>query len=1305
MRSIASALCFLAALPLSAQVLLTGPNQLTFSATAGGAAPAAQSIAIRHGGDTPLTTNITASTLTGGNWLSVSALSATTPSKVTVNANSTNLPVGTYTGTILISAPGVNSSSVNVTLNVVAQAALSVSPQNLTFRRSTGVTVEPGSDEQLIFVNSTGSATGFTATGTTTDGGSWLQVITSGSTTPGVVIARVNSGSLAAGTYTGQVAITAPNMTTVNVPVSLTVGASQFLTVSPAAITVSALRNGSTVNRQLTLTSATSAPFTATPTSTPAGWLIITPQIGTSPGTIDVSLNPAGLPNGTYNGSIQIAPAGGTGQAVIVPVSFTVTDQPLISVSTESISLTVNTGGAASSLIQPLPTINVTSTVGGAGFTPSVTTFNGGSWLTAGPSIGAVPGTIQGFVDATGLAPGTYSGQITVSGSGNTVTIPVKLVVSGSSSISVDPGTITFNYQKGQTTPSNQIVNISSSGAAYAYVSSITSITPENATWLSGAVTQGTTPGTITLGLNPIALASLAAGQYRATVTFAPQAGYSPVPPSSPKLDVVLNVSETALFNVTPAFLDLTAPVNGNPPAARNLTVIMTDGSSRPFTANVSTTSGGSGWLLAGPTSGNTPASISVQVLPFGLPVGRYEGTIQITVQNVATPITVPVRLTVQPTATLGVAPTALSFTQPSGGVAPATQTLTLTSVGGTGAYSLTTSTVSGGGWLTVNPQSGSTPGTVTVSVNGAGLAPGIYQGSIGIASSDVSNGPVQIPVTFTVTAPSLTATPASVTLASTPGSTTAVTQDVTITAGASGYTAVASTINGGNWLTVNPASGTTGGKITITANPSGLIAGTYTGTVVVTSAGVNNSPLTIPVTFNVVSVAPAGRQILAQIADGAGWRTTITLVNLDTVPASYTLRFYSNEGTLALPFDGETGRLESLSGTIAVGGSRTITTTGTTATLSQGWAELTSTQNISGLGIFRQRVAGRPDQEAAVSAVTPSARFVLPYDNTQGFVSGIAIANTAAGSRAVSVTPKGEDGVGLITDSVNLPSRGQTAFTFSDRFPVVAARRGAAEFSSTGADFAALGLRFNTGGAFTSLPALDVPLTAPSAEVSQVISQVADGGGWKTVITLVNLDSQAASFTLRFWRADGSALVMPLQGALLSGVNTSVVEGTIQPGGTYVVETLGGDTALVQGWAQLSSARNVSGLAVFRQRVTGRPDQEAAVTLTSTGSRMVLPFDNTGDFTTAMALVNSSSTLGSTIAVVIRDENGVQIGADTISLGSRAYVPFALTDRFVPTRGRRGTIEFNSTTQITGLGLRFNNTGSFTSFPVLRKP
>jgi len=141
-----------------------------------------------------------------------------------------------------------------------------------------------------------------------------------------------------------------------------------------------------------------------------------------------------------------------------------------------------------------------------------------------------------------------------------------------------------------------------------------------------------------------------------------------------------------------------------------------------------------------------------------------------------------------------------------------------------------------------------------------------------------------------------------------------------------------------------------------------------------------------------------------------------------------------------------------------------------------------------------------------------------------------------------------------------------------------------------------------------------------------------------------------------------------------------------------------------VQGWAQLTTSRNVSGVAVFRQRVVGRADQEAAVTLTATSSRFVLPFDNTGEFTTSMALVTSTVGLGSTVSVIIRDENGAQIGADTIALGSRGQLAFALDSRFASTSNRRGTVEFSSSTQITGLGLRFNQNGAFTSFPAMPK-
>src|SRR6185295_17623781 len=220
-----------------------------------------------------------------------------------------------------------------------------------------------------------------------------------------------------------------------------------------------------------------------------------------------------------------------------------------------------------------------------------------------------------------------------------------------------------------------------------------------------------------------------------------------------------------------------------------------------------------------------------------------------------------------------------------------------------------------------------------------------------------------------------------------------------------------------------------------------------------------------------------------------------------------------------------------SIEGTIPVGGSRTIVTLGTGTLTDQGWADLTSPRLISGLGIFRQRNAGRADQEAAVSATTPATRFVIPYDNTQGFVSSMAIVNTSsAGSRATTVTPRDEAGVALPGNTINLPPLGHDAFEMSQRFPSMAGRRGAAEFVSGTPDFSALGLRFSSRGAFTSLPALTIPASGV-IPTSQVISQVADGSGWKTSITLVNLDTVAAPFSLRFWRQNGTALPMPIAG------------------------------------------------------------------------------------------------------------------------------------------------------------------------------
>jgi uncharacterized protein (TIGR03437 family) len=94
--------------------------------------------------------------------------------------------------------------------------------------------------------------------------------------------------------------------------------------------------------------------------------------------------------------------------------------------------------------------------------------------------------------------------------------------------------------------------------------------------------------------------------------------------------------------------------------------------------------------------------------------------------------------------------PSSLSFSYIMGGITPASQTLNITSTSGVLTY--TTSASSTGNWLSVLPASGSTPGTLTVSVNPAGLAGGAtYQGTILLTPGGSGNSPLTINVSLTV--------------------------------------------------------------------------------------------------------------------------------------------------------------------------------------------------------------------------------------------------------------------------------------------------------------------------------------------------------------------------------------------------------------------------------------------------------------------------------------------------------------------------------------------------------------------------
>jgi BACON domain-containing protein len=435
-------------------------------------------------------------------------------------------------------------------------------------------------------------------------------------------------------------------------------------------------------------------------------------------------------------------------------------------------------------------------------------------------------------IDSYGGGTGTIKQAITVNAAA-----PVP-------TINVSPATLSFNYQSGGSVPPSQNVAVSSSGTAFNYNVST------SATWLTATPTSGSTPGSVAVSVAP---GSLAAGTYTGTVSIS-----SATASNSPKtVAVTLTVTAAALptISTSPASLNFTYQIGSSTPASQTV-AIASSGSAVNFTTATSAT-----WLSATPASGITPGNVAVSINPSGLAAGSYTGNVTINsagASNSPKSIAVSLTVTSAPVTTLTVSPANLSFAYQTGGAVPASQPINVTSTSAL-AYTATSS----GSWLSVTPASGNTPGSLTASVNPSGLAAGSYSGTITVTATGASNSPQKVAVSLTVTAPagnpSLNISPGTVSFSYPVGSTTAGTQKVSVASSGSALN-VNAVAAGGAWLSVTPASGSTPATLTVTANPSGLAAGTYNGTVTVTSSGASNTPQTIPVTLVITTSTGTGK-------------------------------------------------------------------------------------------------------------------------------------------------------------------------------------------------------------------------------------------------------------------------------------------------------------------------------------------------------------------------------------------------------------------------------------------------------------
>ena len=662
----------------------------------------------------------------------------------------TGLSTGQYTGNINFTDNLNNTAAVTVTLTVNggSSTGLTVTPSSVTF--STAV----GGAQQVTNLNVISTSGG---TFTTSVSANWIgatvSIGTLASNTQGTVTVTVTPGSLPTGVYNGSVTVFVGGQS-LAIPVTMNVGTSGGTTSTSVAPS----------NVQLSWQTGTSAGFVNRPkieiagpngnwsssVSTGSGWLTLDPASGGSlPAQSTIVVDPTALTAGTYTGTITITTPGGTQS---VTVTLGVSTGAVLNSQPGSVIFEYQTAGGTppgQSIFFSTPDINANSTLDLTG-----TVTANAPWI----SVSTFQKSIQVFVDPSGLTGGLYSGSVTVSPAGlGSLTVPVVLLINGGTGggstgpISFSPASMSFAAAQGSN-PSSQTLQLTANVTTSFSVSS-------NQSWLSVSPAAGTTPANLTVS---VASSSLTAGTYNATLTFT--SGGSTIQTVPVSLTITGSGGggggNPGNVTVSPASLTFTAKTGDGVLPVQAVQVNSSSGTAPvSFTVAITTTPAGGTWLTtsAGSAVQSTPLQMSVTVNTNNLDAGTYQGNIRISPTG-GTAVDIPVTLTLTPPNSVTATPTTLTFSYRGGSSTPAAQAISVTSTG-TAPLTFTAVAASTGSWLAVSPAAGTTPASLSATVNTAGLTAGTYTGTIKVDGSGGAPGSTTINVTLTVTVPLPTVT------------------------------------------------------------------------------------------------------------------------------------------------------------------------------------------------------------------------------------------------------------------------------------------------------------------------------------------------------------------------------------------------------------------------------------------------------------------------------------------------------------------------------------------------------------------
>jgi sugar lactone lactonase YvrE len=421
-------------------------------------------------------------------------------------------------------------------------------------------------------------------------------------------------------------------------------------------------------------------------------------------------------------------------------------------------------------------------------------------------------------------------------------------------------------------------------------------------------------------------------------------------------------------------------------------------------------------------TGGQTPYTFSLLsgTLPPGLLLsssgtvsgtpttgGLYSFTVKVT-DNVGATATASTSITV-PIVSMVVGASSLAFSTMQGSNPPDQFfNASINASSPTFNPTVTPATNNGGSWLTVATffSGASTDRSllVRVTVSSGSLAPGLYTGQVTLTQAGLSGSPALVPVSLRVFATgtvNYSAEPIAIQASSVAGSSpNSQTLSISTIGGVSIVPQISvTTSSGGSWLALStPAtySFDTTSTVQVNFNAASLPAGFYSGTITATGAGVQNSPLSIPVNLtitssNVATLSTASVNFANSQSVGSTSPTQpLTLTNNGSAVLS--IASIAITGTNS----GDFGQSNNCGSSLAGGASCTINVAFTPTTTGARTATLTVTDNASpsvqtatlmGTGAY---LSPSITNLSPVSAVVGSSSFTLTV-NGSGFVNGVS--------------------------------------------------------------------------------------------------------------------------------------------------------------------------------------------------------------------------------------------------------------------------------------------------------------------------